>query len=78
MAHIEQIRTLLYNGEEIGMGFNSDTGKAVGTALDFDIPSGELAQEVFSQASIITSQQSLTDAMDLSLEPAIMASFRQA
>jgi hypothetical protein len=68
MRSVEQIRNLLYNGEEIGMGFNSDTGKAVGTALDFDPPTVVLAQEAFAQASVITSQQSLTSAMDLSAE----------
>jgi hypothetical protein len=68
MPRVPRIRQLLYSGEQIGMGFDSETGEAVGTALQFDPPTREPGMEVFSRASIITSQQSLTSAMDMSIE----------
>jgi hypothetical protein len=33
MPRVPQIRRIIFNDEEIGMGFNSDSGLAVGTAL---------------------------------------------
>jgi hypothetical protein len=67
-VRVEQVRTLLYGSEEIGMGFNSDTGKAVGTALDFDLPEPARGQESRAHATIIRSQQSLESSLDLSFE----------
>lgn len=41
---IQQIRRIEFNDEEIGMGFNSDTGLAVGTGLEsFTIPGAVVA-----------------------------------
>jgi hypothetical protein len=34
MPTIPQVRRLIFGDEEIGMGFNSQTGLAVGTALE--------------------------------------------
>lgn len=45
------------------MGFNSDTGLAVGTALDFTLPAVELAQESKGDASIVTSHEDLASSM---------------
>jgi hypothetical protein len=34
MPRVPQVRRILFNDEEIGMGFNSESGLAVGTALE--------------------------------------------
>ena len=65
---IPQIQTLNYNGEDIGMGFNRDTGLAVGTALDFTLPVGELAQESSGEVSIVTSHEDLMTKLHTSVE----------
>jgi hypothetical protein len=65
---IEQIRRLPYNSEEVGMGFNSDTGKAVGTALEFSPPVGGPGQTNLTEATIISSQHAFSSAMSMSME----------
>jgi len=63
---VPQIRVLNYNGEEIGMGFNSDTGLAIGTALDFDPPDPNTSQEATSDVQIVTSHESLMESINMS------------
>jgi len=65
---IAQVRRLNYNGEDIGMGFNSDTGLAVGTALDFDLPTGERSQEAEASVTLITSHEQLMQSIHMSAE----------
>lgn len=65
---ITQVRRLNYNGEDIGMGFNSDTGLGVGTALDFTAPTGDLSQEAQAEVSIVTSHEQLMNSLHMSAE----------
>ena len=65
---IDQVRVLLFNSEDIGMGFNSDTGLAVGTALDFDAPTREPGQEGEASADIVTTQDSLMESLNISAD----------
>src|SRR4249920_1736674 len=65
---IEQIRRIAFDQQEIGMGFNSDTGKVVGTALLFDEPTKEPGQEALASATIVTTHESLMDSLDMSFE----------
>jgi hypothetical protein len=66
MPDVPQIRLLNYNGEDIGMGFNSDTGLAIGTALDFSPPSEVQAQEAQADVKIITSHEELMETLNMS------------
>jgi hypothetical protein len=66
--NIAQIRKLNYNSEEIGMGFNSDTGLAIGTCLDFTAPSGTASQEAESDVTIIMSHEDLMSKLHMSSE----------
>ena len=68
MPAIAQVRRLNYNGEDIGMGFNSDTGLAVGTALDFSPPTGDRPQEAEGSVTIITSHEELMEALHMSAQ----------
>jgi hypothetical protein len=68
MTTISQVRLLHYNGEDIGRGFNSDTGLAVGVALDFDSPSIVQSQESSSSCEIVTSHEELMDSLHLSAQ----------
>ena len=65
---LPQVRVLAYNGEDIGMGFNSDSGLAIGTALDFDEPSRLSGQEAKATAEIITTHESLMESLGVSAE----------
>ncbi len=66
---VAQVRQLLYNNEEIGMGFNSDTGLAVGTALEFDTPTRDPGQTVPSAtADIVTTHDQLMDTLNISAQ----------
>ncbi len=65
---IPQVRVLLFNGEDIGMGFNSDSGLAVGTALDFDPPTAEPGQEAQASAHIVTTHDSMMESLGVSAE----------
>lgn len=65
-VRVPQVRTLLFNNEEIGMGFNSDTGLAVGTALDFDVPTKEPGQEAHATAEFVTSHEALMESLNVS------------
>ncbi len=66
MPHIAQVRLLNYNGEDIGMGFNSDTGLAVGTAVEFEPPTPAVAQEAQSDVKIITTHEQLMEKLNMS------------
>lgn len=66
---IDQIRKLTYNGEDIGMGFNSETGQAVGTALEFSVSStSESSQEGAAEVTIIESHESLMEKLHMSAQ----------
>ncbi len=67
-TNVAQVRQLNYNGEDIGMGFNSDTGLAVGTCLDFTPPTGDLSQEAESDVTIITSHEDLMSKLHMAAE----------
>ena len=68
---VPQVRRILFNGEEIGMGFNSETGLAVGTALEgFTVDADPVASggEVFATVTIVDTHESLMDSLGLSFE----------
>lgn len=65
---LPQVRVLAYNGEDIGMGFNSDSGLAIGTALDFDEPVRQSGQEAKATAEIITTHEALMESLGVSAE----------
>ncbi|RWP39335.1 MAG: hypothetical protein EOR04_23380 [Mesorhizobium sp.] len=68
---VAQIRRVIFNDEEIGMGFNSDTGLAVGTALEgFSIGVNPAAPgaEVVASISIINTHEELQKSLGMSLE----------
>lgn len=68
---VEQIRRVIFNDEEIGMGFNSDTGLAVGTALEgFSIGVNPAAPgaEVVASISVINTHEELQKSLGMSLE----------
>jgi hypothetical protein len=68
MPNVSQVRRLNYNGEDLGMGFNSDTGLAVGTALEFAPPDGAVAQEAQAEVSIVTSHEQLMRSIHMSAD----------
>ena len=67
-TQIEQVRRIAFDQQELGMGFNSDTGQVVGTALDFDAPTPQGAQEASSSASIVTTQEAVMESLNMSFE----------
>lgn len=68
MPNVPQVRRLNYNGEDIGMGFNSDSGLAIGTALDFTLPNSDIAQTATSDFTIVTSHEELMSKLHVSAE----------
>ncbi|MFF4833969.1 PASTA domain-containing protein [Streptomyces sp. NPDC001315] len=71
MPQVPQVRRILFNDEEIGMGFNSESGLAVGTALDsFTIAENPTAPgaEVTSSISIINTHEELQENLGMSFE----------
>jgi len=71
MPEIPQVRRIMFNDEEIGMGFNSQSGLAVGTALDdFTVQANPTAPggEVFSDVTIINSHEELMESVGMSFE----------
>jgi hypothetical protein len=69
---IDQIRLVTFNDEEIGMGFNSQSGDAVGTPFVGDckpvqslISSGQV---VDASIQILTSQEELMNSMNMTFE----------
>jgi hypothetical protein len=69
-TQIEQVRRIAFDQQELGMGFNSDTGQVVGTALDFDDPTPQGAQEASASASIVTTQEAVMASLNMSFEAA--------
>ena len=70
-VRIPQVRRILFSGEEIGMGFNSESGLAVGTALEgFTVASDPVASggEVFATVTIVETHELLMDSLGLSFE----------
>lgn len=65
-TRIPQVRMLVFNGEDIGMGFNSDTGLAVGTALDFDASTNPVSQEGQATAEIVTTHEAVMESLGVS------------
>lgn len=71
MALIPQVRRVTFNDEEIGMGFDSATGFAVGSALqDFTIQENPVAagQEVSASITIVNSHEELQERIGMSFE----------
>jgi hypothetical protein len=71
MPRVPQVRTIIFNDEEIGMGFNSESGLAVGTALeDFTIQENPSAsgQEVTADITILNSHEELMENLGMSFE----------
>jgi hypothetical protein len=68
---LAQVRRLAFNDEEIGMGFNSESGLAVGTALEgFTVQEDEVAPglETDSTITVVTSYEELMKKLDMSFE----------
>lgn len=68
---IPQVRRIEFNDEEIGMGFNSESGLSIGTALEgFAIQDNSVSrgQEVFASVSIINSHEQLMESLGMSFE----------
>jgi hypothetical protein len=71
MPNIAQVRRLQFNGEEIGMGFNSESGLAIGTALEgFTVQANPVAsgQEVLASIYIVNSHEELMQNLGMSFE----------
>lgn len=67
----DQIRRVTFNDEEIGMGFNTKTGFAVGTALhSFEVSVNPHASgaEVLASISIVNTHEELMEMLGLSFE----------
>ncbi|MFN6553886.1 hypothetical protein ACP6C7_28470 [Mycolicibacterium septicum] len=71
MPELAQVRTLAFNNEEIGMGFNSQTGLAVGTPLEgFTVQVNSVAPgaEATASISIISTHDELQERLDMSFD----------
>ena len=69
MPTVAQIRRIQFNDEEIGMGFNSESGLAIGSALEgFAVREDASApgQTVSSSITIVTSHEELMSTLDMS------------
>lgn len=68
---IDQVRRVEYRDESIGMGFNIDTGLAVGTALEnFSVKSDPIApgQQVSASITIVNTHDQLMEQLGMSFE----------
>ncbi|PAZ11590.1 hypothetical protein CLM62_34710, partial [Streptomyces sp. SA15] len=64
-----QIRRIIFNDEEIGMGFNSGTGQAIGSALEgFTVREDTLGGEVRSSITIVSSHDELMENLGMGFE----------
>lgn len=71
MPEVAQVRRLAFNDEEIGMGFNSKTGLAVGSPLKaFTVVENPSApgSEVTSSISIVSTHEELQESLGMSFE----------
>jgi hypothetical protein len=66
MPPVPQVCRTLFNGEEIGMGFNSESGLAVGTALEGFTVSEDQSAIVSSSVTIVTSHEELMSSLNMS------------
>lgn len=69
MPTVAQVRRTLFNDEEIGMGFNSESGLAIGNALEgFAVREDASApgQTVSSSITIVNSHEELMSSLDMS------------
>src|SRR5690242_17341645 len=72
-TQIAQVRRLMANDETVGMGFNSESGLAVGTPFDLDQIVVEAdpnapGQVVFSDISLVESHEQLMESIGLAVE----------
>lgn len=72
-SKIAQVRRLMANDETVGMGFNSESGLAVGMPFDFDRIIVEAdpnapGQVVFSSISLVESHEQLMQSIGLAVE----------
>lgn len=70
---IAQVRRLMSNDERVGMGFNSDSGLAVGTPFEFDdiiveVDPDAPGQVVFSTITLIDSHEQLMESLSLAVD----------
>jgi hypothetical protein len=70
---VPQVRRLMFTSERVGMGFNSDSGLAVGTPFilnDIVVEADPRApgQEVFSEITIINTHEELIRSIGMSVE----------
>lgn len=66
-----QIITIPFDGQQIGQGFNRETGESIGTALSVtDISEDKVAdgQTVFTSFQVVTDQDSLKESLGISAE----------
>lgn len=72
LVPIDQIRLVTFNDEEIGMGFNSQSGDAVGTPFVGDCKPSQSqvssGQVVDASIQILTSQEELMSLMNMSFQ----------
>lgn len=71
MGQIAQVRRILFNDEEIGMGFNSSSGLAVGRALEgFTVRDNPNASggEVTSSINIVTTHENLQQSIGMGFD----------
>lgn len=71
MPQVPQVRRIIFNDEEIGMGFNSQSGLAIGTALEgFSIQENPAAtgQQVISSITIVNSHEELQESLGMGFE----------
>jgi hypothetical protein len=71
MPPVPQVRRIIFNDEEIGMGFNSESGLAVGTALEgfsIQVNPGASGQEVTASITIVNSHEELMENLGMSFE----------
>ncbi|MBJ8056101.1 peptidoglycan-binding protein [Bacillus cereus] len=68
---MDQVRRIDFNDERVGMGFNSESGLAIGTALEgFTVTADPIApgQQVSASVSIINSHDELMERLGMSFE----------
>jgi hypothetical protein len=80
VPQVAQVRRIIADDEEIGMGFNSETGLAIGSALEgFTIDSGIASgQEVIASITIINTHEELMKQLGMSFEAQGRYGFFQA
>jgi hypothetical protein len=65
---VAQVRLLNYNNQDIGMGFNSDTGLSPGVALDFELPPPAESSESQADVTIVTSHEELMSTLHMAAD----------